>query len=162
MESLADVTGDADAVVAVLARDQSSAYQFIRIAEVYREAGRYDDALTWLEKGLAAFGTNDVRLVDALAEEYHRAGRGADAVELCWRAYEPEPSPAGYRRLSENARKAGAWDDWRDRALTALRQAVEARIADAAKPPSRRSRRPGLLRAAGRRVVPGRGVPVRG
>ena len=140
MESLADVTGDADAVVAVLARDQSSAYQFIRIAEAYGEAGRNDDALTWLEKGLGAFGTDDVRLVDALAEEYHRAGRGTDAVELCWRAYEPDPSPAGYRRLSENARKARIWDDWHDRALTALRQAVEARIADATKPPSRRSR----------------------
>ena len=142
MESLADVTGDADAVVAVLARDQSSEYQFIRIAEVYREAGRYDDALAWLEKGLAAFGTDDVRLVDALAEEYHRAGRGGGAVELCWRAYEPEPSPAGYRRLCENARKAGVWDGWRDRTLSALRGSVEARIADAAKPPSRRLRRP--------------------
>ena len=139
MESLADVTGDVDAVVTVLARDQSSGYQFARIAEVYREAGRYDDALAWLEKGLGAFGTSDVRLVDELAEEYQRAGRGADAVELCWRAYEPEPSPAGYRRLCENARKAGAWDEWRDRALTALRHAVEARIADAARPPSRRS-----------------------
>lgn len=140
MESLADVTGDADAVVAVLARDQSSAYQFIRIAEVYREAGRHEDALVWLERGLGAFGTGDARLVDALAGEYHRAGRGADAVELCWQAYELEPSPAGYRRLCENAGKAGVWDAWRDRALTALRQSVEARIADAAKPPSRRAR----------------------
>jgi uncharacterized Zn finger protein len=51
MESLAQATGGADDVVAVLARDQSSAYQFIRIAEVYREAKRYDDALAWLEKG---------------------------------------------------------------------------------------------------------------
>jgi uncharacterized Zn finger protein len=139
MEALADVTGDADAVVAVLARDQSSAYQFIRIAEVYREGGRNYDALAWLEKGLDAFGASDARLVEALAEDYHRAGRGADAVELCWRAYEPEPSPAGYRRLCENATKAGVWDGWRDRTLTALRASVEARIADAAKPPSRRT-----------------------
>ncbi|MFZ5869188.1 MAG: SWIM zinc finger family protein [Actinomycetota bacterium] len=137
METLAEVTGDVDAVVAVLARDQSSAYQFIRIADVYRKAGRYGDALAWLETGLGAFGTQDLRLVDALGEEYHRAGRGAAAVDLCWRAYEPAPSPAGYRRLCDNATTAGSWADWRNRALTALRQSVEARIAEAAKPPSR-------------------------
>ena len=162
MESLADVTGDADAVVAVLARDQSSAYQFIRIAEVYRDAGRYDDALTWLEKGLDAFGTDDVRLVDALAEEYHRAGRGADAVELCWRAYSPEPSPAGYRRLSENAlqgRRVGRLARPNADRAAAGRRGEDRRRGQAAVPAFPPAR---LLRAAGRRVVPGRGVPVRG
>lgn len=139
METLAQVTGDVDTVVAVLARDLSSAYQFSRIAEVYRDAGRYADARTWLENGLEAFGTTDGRLVDAVVEEYHRAVRGQDAVELCWRAYQPSPSPAGYRRLSENARRAKVWADWRDRALTAMRASVEAAIAAAAKPATRKT-----------------------
>lgn len=134
METLAEVTGDIEAVVAVLARDQSSAYQFLRIAEVYREANRYDDALSWLEKGFTEFGADDARLVDALAQEYHRAGRGADAVALCWQVYEPQPSPGGYRRLRENASTAGLWGQWREQALAALRRQVEARIEAAARP----------------------------
>lgn len=132
METLAAVTGDVDAVVAVLARDQSSAYQFLRIGDAYRGAGRYDEGRAWLEKGLAAFGANDSRLLDVLAEEYHRSGRGLDAVALCWDAYEPKPSPDGYRRLCENARKAGLWGERREQALTVLRRRVEARIASAA------------------------------
>lgn len=34
METLARLTGDVDAIIAVLARDQASAHQFLRIAEV--------------------------------------------------------------------------------------------------------------------------------
>lgn len=49
--TLAELTGDVDAVVEVLARDHSSAYQFVRIVEVLREARRYDDALVCAEKG---------------------------------------------------------------------------------------------------------------
>jgi len=39
MQTLAELTGDVDAAVEVLARDQSSAYQFVRIAEVLRGEG---------------------------------------------------------------------------------------------------------------------------
>ena len=45
MQTLAELSGDVDALVDVLARDQSAAYQFVRIVEVYRKAGRYDEAL---------------------------------------------------------------------------------------------------------------------
>ena len=41
MEALAEASGDVDAVVAVLAKDQSSPYDFVRIAERYRAAGRF-------------------------------------------------------------------------------------------------------------------------
>lgn len=63
MQPLAELTGDVDAVVEVLARDQSSAYQFMRIAAVLRAANRYDDALAWAENGLALHGGSDSRLV---------------------------------------------------------------------------------------------------
>jgi uncharacterized Zn finger protein len=121
METLAELTGDVDAVVEVLARDQSSAYQFVRIAEVYRKAGRHDDALAWAEKGLALHGGSDPRLLDAAAEEYHRAGRGADAVRIAWEAYDASPSLRTYRQLSEQATRAGLWPDWHDKAITLLR-----------------------------------------
>jgi len=133
METLAELTGDVDAVAEVLARDQSSAYQFVRLAELYRKAGRYDDALAWAEKGLALRGGSDSRLLDAAAEEYHRAGRGADAVRVAWDAYDAAPSLRTYRQLAEHATRAGLWPDWHDRAITLLRE----RIAQGTRKPAR-------------------------
>jgi uncharacterized Zn finger protein len=124
METLAELTGDVDAVADVLARDQSSAYQFVRIAEVYRNAGRHDDALAWAEKGLALHGGSDSRLVEAAAEEYHRAGRGADAVRVAWDAYDAAPALRTYRQLAEQATRAGLWPDWQDKAISLLRERI--------------------------------------
>ena len=50
MESLARASGDTEELVAVMSRDVSSAYGYLRIAEVYREAGQRDNALLWAEK----------------------------------------------------------------------------------------------------------------
>jgi len=133
METLAELTGDVDALVEVLARDQSSAYQFVRIAELYRKAGRYDDALGWAEKGLALHGGSDPRLLDAAAEEYHRVGRAADAVRIAWDAYDASPDLRTYRQVSEHATRAGLWPDWHDKAITLLRE----RIAQARRKPDR-------------------------
>jgi len=133
METLAELTGDVDAVADVLARDQSSAYQFVRLAELYRRAGRYDDALAWAEKGLALHGGSDSRLLEAAAEEYHRVGRGADAVRIAWDAYDASPALRTYRQLSEQATRADLWQDWHDQAITLLRQ----RIAQGQRKPAR-------------------------
>lgn len=124
MQTLAELTGDVDAVVDVLARDQSSAYQFVKIVQVYREAKRYDDALAWAEKGLALHGGSDSRLLDAAAEEYHRAGRTEDAVRICWQAYDDAPGVRTYRQLAEQATRAGLWADWHDKALALLRSRI--------------------------------------
>lgn len=131
MQSLAEARGDVDAVVGVLARDQSSPFQFVLIAERLSNAGRYDEALAWAEKGLGIFAFQDSRLVDAAAEEYHRAGRGGDAVALAWRGFEERPSSQEYERLSGQAQRAGVWAGFRDRALATLRARVEADIAAA-------------------------------
>jgi len=133
METLAELTGDVDAVADVLARDQSSPYQFVRIAELYRDAKRYDDALAWAEKGLAIHGGADSRLVEAAAEEYHRAGRGADAVRVAWDAYDAAPALRTYRQLAEQATRARLWPDWHDKAITLLRE----RIAKGQRKPAR-------------------------
>lgn len=124
MQTLAELTGNSDAVVDVLARDQSSAYQFVRIAKVLREAGRYDDALAWALKGLASHGYSDSRLVEVAAEEHHRADRGDQAVQVMWTAYEAAPGVQTYRHLAEHAQRAGVWPAWHDRALELLRSRI--------------------------------------
>jgi hypothetical protein len=119
-----------DAAVEALACDQSSPEQFVLIAERLRDAGRYDDALAWAQKGLELFACQDLRLVDVATREYHRAGRGADAVALAWRAYDERTTPAGYQRLCEQARLAGVWQHWKER-LAKLCAQVETDIAAA-------------------------------
>jgi uncharacterized Zn finger protein len=129
MEALAEASGDVDAVVAVLAKDQSSPYDFVRIAERYRAAGRFADALSWAEQGLEHFGTSaDHRLLEVAADEYHRAGRGERAVALAWKAFEERPSPSTYERLCAQGTRAGTWDSWRPRALERLRKDVTGRM----------------------------------
>jgi len=133
MQTLAELAGDVDAVAEVLARDQSSPYQLVRIAELYANAGRYDDALAWAEKGLALHGWSDSRLVEAAAQGYHRAGRGQDAVQVAWAAYNAAPSLRTYRQLSEHANRAKLWPDWHDKAIASLRE----RIATGQRKPAR-------------------------
>jgi hypothetical protein len=54
MESLARSSGDVEQLVAVKARDLSSGWRYLQIAETYRQAGLADTALEWAEKGVVA------------------------------------------------------------------------------------------------------------
>ncbi len=137
METLARTTGDVEALVAVKSRDLSSAYSFLRIAEIYREAGQHDKALDWAERGTQAFpDKTDSRLREFLAEEYHRQHHHMDAMEQIWNLYADEPSLGTYRQLKEHAaRSAGKsireqkeeWEKWRGRALAHLRAMLDER-----------------------------------
>ncbi len=125
MESLARVSGDIEELVAVMSRDRSSAYYYWRIAEVYREARLSDRALLWVEKGLQEFPKHtDSRLREFAAEEYHRRRRHEDAMKVMWVAFEERPFPDEYKILKKHALKAGAWPEWRDRALAAIRRRI--------------------------------------
>ena len=122
MESLAEASGGADAVVEVLAKDLSYPYAFVRISERLSAAGHFAEALGWVERGLDSFGvTADSRLVAAASEGYQRAGMGGRAVELNWQVFDARPDPASYRLLAAQATKAGTWQTWRTRALERLR-----------------------------------------
>ena len=128
MESLARASGDIQELVAVMIRDLSSAYRYLQIAEVYREAGRHDDALLWAEKGLQAFpGHTDNRLREFAAEEYHQRARHADAMSLIWAEFSEGPFLETYKTLQKHAKTSSAWPEWRERALAEIR----ARIAKA-------------------------------
>lgn len=125
MESLARAAGEVDAVVAVKSRDLSLAYTFYQIAQLYQEAGRHDDALTWAERGLQAFPVNtDRRLRDWLVEEYHRRGRHDEAMALVWQAFTEQPALAAYQALHEHAVRLGQWETWRERTWAVLREQV--------------------------------------
>jgi uncharacterized Zn finger protein len=130
MLTLADLSGDVDAVVAVLAHDQSSAYQFVKIAERLQAAQRYDEAMEWALRGLALHGFGDDRLVDVVAEEHHRAGRPEQAVDVLWSAYAASPGANTYQRLAQHASRVGLWQDRHERALALLRERIGSKSRD--------------------------------
>ncbi len=143
MESLAQASGDIGELVAVMSRDLSSAYSYLRIAEVYREAKQHDNALFWAEEGLKAFpDRTDARLREFAAEEYHSRGRHDDAMKLMWAEFSERPFLETYNTLEKHAKKAGARLEWRERALAEIR----ARIAKA-KQKARGQTRPRWMQA---------------
>ena len=145
MESLARASGEIEELVAVMSRDLSSAYSYLRIAEVYQEAGEHGKVLLWAENGLEAFPDHtDARLREFAAEEYHRRSRHAEAMNLVWAEFLERPFPETYRTLEKHANKASAWPEWRDRALAEIR----ARIAKA-KEKAHGQARPRWLQAGG-------------
>jgi len=126
MRTLARQSGDIEELVAVESRDLSSAWRFLQIAEIYRNAGRRDEALAWAERGLAAFlRQTDWRLREFLIGEYLQRGRGNEAVALAWAQFEEKPEPRSFINLKTTVRQAdGDWCAWRDRALKHLRQDI--------------------------------------
>lgn len=126
MESLAKAEGDVDALIAIKKRDLSSSWNYHSIAEICRNARRYDEALDWAEKGLIAFKERpDNRLRDFIAEEYHRRKRFDDAYGLYWVQFAERPELSNYIKLLDYARKIQRGDTARDEALAWLRKDID-------------------------------------
>ncbi|MFD1145589.1 hypothetical protein [Saccharothrix hoggarensis] len=124
MEELAEHTGDVDLQVAVLAKDLSSGWQYLRVATALRDAGRSADVVEWVRRGLVATGGRGAatRLVDLGVDECLRSGWGREAVELRRDAFLAHPTVEAYTRL-----RAVASGDW-----PAVRDEVLARAGDGA------------------------------
>ena len=121
MEALAKRSGSVDEEVAIRVRDLSYAYSYVQIVELLVDAGRFDDALVWAERGLASFPDHtDVRLREIAAQELRRTGRDDEAMNVIWRQFEERPSHASYELLHEYAMAAGSWNNWRERALQVM------------------------------------------
>lgn len=125
MKLLAGQSGDPDEMVDVLSKDLSSPYSFLRIAEVYAEAGRDEDAIEWAERGTTAFDESpDSRLVTFLAEAVRSRGEHERAAELVWSLFEAHPGLENFIELKPYAEEAGRWGEMRDRALNLLRDRI--------------------------------------
>ncbi|MGE3621994.1 MAG: DUF6880 family protein, partial [Acidimicrobiia bacterium] len=142
METLAEVAGDVDARVEVMAHDLSYPYHYVQIAEVLTEAGRSDDALAWAERGLAAFEESDhpmrgdSRLDGVVLAGWAQQGRTAEVVDLVWRRFTEKPSLVSYQRLKRWMSEAGEWDARRPRAIAVLEAQAAARAEAVANRPT--------------------------
>lgn len=129
MESLARRTGDVEALVAVKAKDLSSSFRYLDIAEVYRKARRREEARAWAEKALKAF-PDDSGIREFLADEYHHAGRNEEALALIWAEFTDRPHLDRYQLLKRHAGRVGHWKRWRDQALAFLRKDISSDRSD--------------------------------
>jgi uncharacterized Zn finger protein len=127
MEALARASGDVEQLVAIKARDLSSAHRYLDVAQTYKEAGLADKALEWAEDGLKAFADQhpDSQLEDFLADEYHRRRRHDDAMALIWEQFSRNMQLHAYQHLKKHADRAKQWPAWRDKALTAIRTSLD-------------------------------------
>lgn len=122
MQTLAELSGDVDRLAAVKAKDLSSPYRYVEIAEIYKKARRYDDSLSWAERGLKDYpDTKDFRLIEVLADEYQRRARHEEAMSMVWASFTSSKSLSSYERLAKYAGKGSEWEAWRERALALLR-----------------------------------------
>jgi tetratricopeptide (TPR) repeat protein len=119
MERLASFEGGTDAFIDVVARNASSSYDILRIAEALVEDGRDGEALEWVSRGLADYAP-DGRLRSLAADCHLRAGRRDAALELLWSNFEANPSLGAYQRMHGAA--GDTMTAWRSKALTLLRQ----------------------------------------
>lgn len=125
MESLAQRSGDLEQLVAVLARDLRTAYQYLRIAGLYRDAGQHEQAMAWALKGIDRdFGSQGVGLRLFVAEDYQRRGCHGDALRMIWREFRKNQTLPSYQLLERFARQAEDWDDWRAQALSLIRRTI--------------------------------------
>ncbi len=131
METLARLTGDVEALVAIKQRDLSSAYAYLQIAELYQTSRKHDLALEWAERGLQAFPTRtDSRLRDFLAQAYHRHKRHDDAMALIWAEFTESPGLEKYKHLLAHADQIDQRSPWREKALAHLGKAIAKARAD--------------------------------
>jgi tetratricopeptide (TPR) repeat protein len=117
LDFFAERAGDVDARIALRAKDLSSQWGYLQLAEFCRSHGREEEAVRHAEEGLWVFEDErpDERLVFFAADILSKAGRNQDAEAHLLRAFEKAPSLHLYRRL----RQFGG-EQMRDRAVSFL------------------------------------------
>ncbi|RJQ77113.1 hypothetical protein D5S17_16665 [Pseudonocardiaceae bacterium YIM PH 21723] len=121
---LAAYGSDVDLTVAFLATDLSTGWQYLRIATTLQEAGRSEDALVWVERGLTATRGRGAgaRLVDLAVDECLRLGWTERAVQFRRASFGQNPGLDTYLRLRGLAEQVGHWTKVREWAVSVLRE----------------------------------------
>ena len=125
MKDIARCVDDFELLVAIQAKNLSSPSCFMTLAGLFREQGRKDEALRWVEKGIAAFPNERNDDLLSLAIELQLAlGQHAEVERLAWRRFEQAPGCGQFFKLMEVAGLIGCEATLRKRALDFLWQKV--------------------------------------
>ncbi len=115
------VAADVDALVALYAEDLTEPYQYVRIGQVLRDAGRTEDAVDWLLRGRTEAARPDSRMTELLAEIHTDTGRHGDALDFRWELFTRHPDISTHRALLDAAERADALAETAQRALAHLK-----------------------------------------
>lgn len=116
----AQYQGDVELLISVRCGRAQDASDFAEAVRLCRRAGRVDDAVEWARRGIEMFPAREAPdLYEFLAAEYEERGEWGEAGAMLLALFSARPSLEYYRRLEAVARRAGEWDRWRDRALSA-------------------------------------------
>lgn len=101
--------GDVEARIALRAKDLTSPWSYLQLAEFCLAQGREAEALRRAEEGLWLFEDDrpDERLVAFAAGLLDTAGRGGEALELLMRSFEKAPSLDLYAMIARAGGEAG-------------------------------------------------------
>ena len=108
LDFFAERAGEIDTRIALRAKDLSSQWSYLQLAEFCLSQGREQEALRRAEEGLWLFEDQrpDERLVLFTTELLSKAGRRQDAETCLQRAFEKTPSFELYARLRKLGGKA--------------------------------------------------------
>ena len=101
LDFFADRDGDVDARIALRAKDLSSPWRYLELAEFCLSQGRAEEALRHAQEGLWIFEDErrDERLVVFAIELLTKSGQKDAAEAILWRAFDKTPSLKLYVRL---------------------------------------------------------------
>jgi hypothetical protein len=118
MEELTTLSGDVDGLITVKSRKLSSPRAFLELAKLLQRHDCHDDALKWVEKGIAAFpGERLDDLVQFCIAEHLRRGDVGRVESLAWRRFVRQPGSDAYFELVGVAKRIGRGDDLAAKAL---------------------------------------------
>lgn len=124
-EQLAEISGDVDNYVAVLAENLYAASQYRKIVDALRSAGRAGDAEYWAQRGLGIGNPIDKgKLRDVYVDLLLERGATDDAFVLRWQLFDQNPTQTHYDDLRRTSERTGDWPAARDKAISRLRDAV--------------------------------------
>jgi hypothetical protein len=126
---LADLDGDVDAAVEILARTPA----YGPILRRLRAAGRDEDYMTWLDRAVAAgrqrpdryAAQGDPLSASEIVKAYRAAGRAEDAMDVLQALVAEYADPDEYVQLMELAEAYGRHAEQRTRAWWVLRQRAQ-------------------------------------
>jgi hypothetical protein len=126
LKTIVAARGDADAYVAEVGKDVSPRDCEV-LADLHTKAKRLDDALSWVERGLAIrigrHGPDDsYRLPEMKRELLKKLGRDQDALDAVWKEFVAHPSDFTYDDLMKFVPRA-ARAEWRARAMATAEKA---------------------------------------
>ena len=101
LDFFAERDGDIDARIVLRAKDLSSQWDYLQLAEFCSAEGRHEEALRRAEEGLWLFEDDrpDERLLFFTVKLLSKARRKADAAAHLWRAFEKAPSFELYKQI---------------------------------------------------------------